>query len=521
MIPQKRNSQVVSIPAPIMGWNVRDPLPMMGPQYAPILDNVFCLPSELQLRKGYTKQATFTGTAKTLLEYSPLSGDAELYAAVDNAGACSIYLIDTTYSVTPHVATSVVTGLTSAEFKQSHCSTSGGEFSYYVNGADDAILYDGTTFQSVNSTSTPYAITGPANTHFTDVITHKRRLWFVEKDSMSCWYLPTDQIAGAAVEYDFGPIFTRGGKIRKIDTWSLDAGTGLDDFFIVFTTQGEVAVYQGTDPASASTWSLKGVFYIGTPTGTGHTCKYGGDLLIINKDGIAQMSKSLMSSRVNTQLQMTDKIQPRLAEDTTLYKNNQGWDLLLYPPQNMLLVNIPVSATESYQYVMNTISGAWSRWTGIPAKCFYFHEEKIYFGANGYVGLAWNEQSDDGEFIIADILPAYQNFGSQSRMKRWSMARVVLSTNTFLAFGTRMEIDFNINPQSIGFPFIVETPVGVYGRGKYGKNVYSNGAASIRAEWKNTTGMGYWGSLHIQFKTKVADVRLYSIDVVTESGGNI
>jgi hypothetical protein len=521
MTAQKRNSTVVSVPAPIMGWNVRDPLPMMPPNYAPILDNVFCLPSELQMRKGYTQQCTFTGTAKTLLEYSPVSGNAELFAAVDNAGACSIYTVDTTETTIPFVATTVVTGLTSAEFKQTHCSTSGGEFAYYVNAANDALLYNGTTFQAVNSTSTPYAITGPSNTHFSDVIVHKRRLWFVEKDSMSCWYLPTDQIAGAAVKFDFAPIFTRGGKISKIDTWSLDAGTGLDDFFIVFSSQGEVAVYQGTDPASYTTWSLKGVFYIGSPTGTGFTCKYGGDLLIVNKDGIAQMSKSLMSSRVNTQLQMTDKIQPRLASDTSDYATNQGWDLLLYPPQNMLIVNIPVSDTSSYQYVMNTISGAWARWTGIPAKCFYFHKENIYFGANGYVGLAWNTQADNGTEIVADILPAYQNFGAQSRLKRWSMARVVLSTSTFLEFGTRMEVDFNINPQTIDFPFIVETLTATYGRGRYGTNVYSNGAASIRAEWKNTTGMGYWGSLHIQFRSKVADVRLYSIDLITEAGGNI
>lgn len=518
MTAQKRNSNVVSIPAPIKGWNVRDPLPQMEVAYAPILDNVFCLPSELQVRKGWTQYATFTGICKTLLQYNSLTGDSELFAAVDDSGACTIYDISG-----GGAGTSKVTGLTSALFKQTHCSTSGGEFSYYVNGVDNALLYDGSTWRSITSVSTPYAITGPSNTQFSDVVTHKRRLWFVESNSLNCWYLPTDQIAGTAVKYDFAPIFTRGGYIKKVDTWSLDAGSGLDDYFIVFTSQGEVAVFSGVDPASASTWSLTGVFYIGSPTNTGHTCKYGGDLLIVNKDGVAQMSKSLMSSRVNTQLQMTDKIQPQLASDTTAYASNTGWDLLLYPPQNMLLVNIPTNTIDSmgsYQYVMNTISGAWSRWTGIPAHCWQFHEELLYFGGNGFVGKAWDSQSDNSTEIVADILPAYQNYGAQSRLKRWSLARVVLGTDGAANYGTRMEVDFNLNPNTINFPFVVSAPSAIYGTSVYGSSFYG-GSISVRNEWKSTSGLGYWGSLHIKIKTSAADVRVYSVDIVTESGGNI
>ena len=519
MIAQKRNSNVVSIPAPIQGWNVRDPLPMMGPQYAPILDNVFCLPSELQVRKGWTEYATFDGTCRTLLQYNATSGDAELFAAVeDSLGDCFVYDISG-----GGAGVEVVNTLTSAIFKQTHFATSGGEFSYYVNGADSALMYDGTTWHTITSSSTPYAITGPSSTHFSDVVVHKRRLWFVESNSLKCWYLPTDQIAGAAVSYDFGPIFNRGGHIVKIDTWSLDAGTGLDDHFIVYTNQGEVAVYSGVDPASASTWSLQGVFYIGSPTASGFTCKYGGDLLIISKDGIAQMSKSLMSSRVSTQLQMTDKIQPQLANDTTTYAANPSWDLLLYPPQNMLLVNIPtetIDSTGSYQYVMNTISGAWARWTGIPAHCWTFCEEKLYFGGNGFVGLAWNGQNDNGADITADILPAYQNYGTQSRLKRWSLARIVLGTDGNATYGSRMEVDFNLNPSVINIPFTLNTPFAVYGSSTYGSSVYG-GQMSVKSDWKSTSGIGYWGSLHVKVKTSVADVRLYSIDVVTESGGNI
>lgn len=517
-MPAKRKvANIVSIPAPINGWNIRDPLPNMDPTYAPILDNVFCLPSEIQVRKGYNKWAEFTGICKTIMDYDAATGQELLLAAVDNGGVCSIKDISTS-GATP---TDLVTGLTSAEFKHCHYATSGGYFSYYVNNNDSAIMYDGTTWHTVTTTSSPYAITGYTNTIFLDVISHKRRLWFVPDNSMKAYYLPTDQIAGALQSFDFAPIFSKGGHIVKIDTWSLDAGTGLDDYFVVFTTEGEVAVYSGTDPASASTWSLTGVFYIGTPTGSvGHTCKYGGDLLIVNKDGIAQMSKSLMSSRVNTWLQMTDKIQPQIAQDTSYYASNQGWDLMLYPPNNMLLVNVPVDSTTSYQYVMNTISGAWSRWTGLPARCWYMANDLLYFGADGYVAQAWVSQADNGADITADILPAYQNFGSTSQLKRWTMGRIILGATADLSYGGRMEIDFNLNPNPVGLPYVADTTIALYGTGIYGADTYG-GNITIRREWKNLTGIGYWGAFHIQLRTKQSDIRLYAMDVMGESGGNI
>ena len=512
-----RNSKIVSIPAPIGGWNVRDPLPSMGPLFAPVLDNVFCLPSEIQVRKGWSEYATFTGNAETIFNYNPRSGSAKMYVAANNAGAVSIYDISSPGAV----GAAKVTGLTEGRFKTAQCSTSGGNFLYLVNGADAPVLFDGTTWYSITTSSTPYAITNVTPSDLRDVVLHKRRLWFVEKNSLSCWYLPTDQIAGAAVEYDFAPLFKMGGYITKIDTWSLDAGEGLDDYFVVFTSTGEVAVFKGTDPANASTWSLTGIFYIGSPVGTvGYTVKYGGDLLIINRDGLAQMSKSLMSSRVNTQLQMTDKIQPQLTADTSNYANNEGWEVFLYPTENMLIVNIPVSATDSYQYVMNTISGAWSRWTGIPAKCWKFSGEKIYFGGVDYVGLAWNGQSDNGANIVAEILPAYQSFGTQSMLKRWSMGRVILAANGAVNYGSRMEIDFNLSPNQISLPIMLAPTSATYDTSVYDGSTYG-GAIQITSKWVNLSGIGYWGSIHTKIETKNADIRVYSFDINVEAGGNI
>jgi hypothetical protein len=83
-----------------------------------------------------------------------------------------------------------------------------------------------------------------------------------------------------------------------------------------------------------------------------------------------------------------------------------------------------------------------------------------------------------------------------------------------------MEVDFNLRPGEVSVPFSFSTDAGVYGVAKYGTSSYG-GAITIKNEWKNVTGMGYWGSLHMVVKTKVADVRIYSYDLNVESGGNI
>ena len=515
---KRQTAKIITSPAPIGGWNVKDPLPQMKPIDAVVLDNMFCLPSELMIRKGYTEWATgITGDVESIFDYDAPTGAQKFCAA--NAGTTSAIYDITTLGA---VGAPVIDSLGSARFRHSHFSTSGGTFLHLVNGVDPMLIYDGTNVYSVSDVSVPYAITGVMTSSFIDVIQHKRRLWFVEKNSMNCWYLDTDAIAGTATKYEFGPIFTRGGSIVKIDTWTLDAGTGVDDYLCIFTTAGEVAIYRGTNPASAVSWSLTGIFYIGTPTntsgGSAYTCKYGGDLLIINKDGIAQMSKSLMSSRVSTHLQMTEKIQPQLAKDTTDYATQFGWDILLYPPQNMLLVNIPTGPTTSYQYVMNTISGAWSRWTDIPAYCWYFTEEHLLFGTTGKVYKMWDGQNDNGNSIRANILPAFQQFGTESQLKRWNMSRVIYGYDANLNIGSKFSVDFDRNIQSVTLPALGNTAPAIWGVSKWGDGSVWGGQIYTDRKWKSISGLGYWGSLQVSVESKYADFRMFSIDYSFEHG---
>jgi hypothetical protein len=139
---------------------------------------------------------------------------------------------------------------------------------------------------------------------------------------------------------------------------------------------------------------------------------------------------------------------------------------------------------------------------------------------DGKVGKAWYGQNDNGAMIVADILPAYQNYGIESQLKRWTLGRVILGSSADIAYGAKMEIDFNLTPDSVTLPIVIQSPVGVYGTGEYDNCVYG-GNISIKRRWQNLSGMGYWGSCHIQIESQYSDIRLYSYDVMVEAGGNL
>ena len=49
--PKRQSSSTITVTAPIGGWNAVNQLAAMSPNEAVIMDNWFCLPTELMIRK--------------------------------------------------------------------------------------------------------------------------------------------------------------------------------------------------------------------------------------------------------------------------------------------------------------------------------------------------------------------------------------------------------------------------------------------------------------------------------------
>src|SRR5919198_801607 len=134
--PRKPSAREATIPAPIGGWNARDPIQAIPPTDAVILDNFIPGTGGVALRTGFVAPVTGIPTAvESLMEYSASSGSDMLFAA---AGA-NIYNVPTAGPV----GAAVVTGLTNARFQHTMFETPGGHFLIICNGQDAVRNWNG------------------------------------------------------------------------------------------------------------------------------------------------------------------------------------------------------------------------------------------------------------------------------------------------------------------------------------------------------------------------------------------
>lgn len=507
-IAQKSRSFSASLPAPFGGWNSRDALADMEPTDAVELINWFPRRSDVMLRKGYERHVTgISGQVQTLMAYASPSAN-QLFGI---AGS-SIYNVSNSGAV----GAAVVTGLTNAKWEYINVATSGGNFLYAVNGVDKPLIYNGTTWTSIDAASTP-AITGVTTTNLTHINLFKTRVWFVEKDTLKVWYLPVNSVGGAANAVDFQSIARRGGYVVAMGTWTIDAGYGVDDLAVFITSQGEVIVYRGTDPSSASTWALVGVWQLGSPIGKRCFLKFAGDILLITKDGVVPLSEALQSSRVNPRVAVTDKIQPTVSNSASLYSSNFGWQLLYYPKGNMLFLNVPIEDGDNQeQYVMNTVTKSWARFQDWNANCWELFSDEPYFGASGFVGKAWSTLSDNATNINGTAKQAFNYFGHRGKLKRWTMIRPVLLTNGTPSVYANLNIDFENSGTTSLLSFTLTgsslLDSATWDSGTWGTDIIP------QKSWQGATGVGYCAAPRLQAACMGIDLSWVSTDIIMERG---
>lgn len=511
--PQGVAAKVASLPAPVGGWNARDSLANMDPLDAYSLVNMFPGTTNVVLRGGSSSWATgMSGQVQTLMTYS--GGSTAQMFAIDSGGK-SIYNVTTQGAV----GAPVVTGLTNAIWEYANITTSGGNYLVCVNGVDKLELYDGTTWKAIDSGSTP-AITNVATTALNNVVLFKSRLWFIQKNTLKAWYLPTASIAGAASEFDLTSVARLGGYIVDVGTWTIDAGYGVDDNLAFITNKGEIIVYSGTDPANAATFGLIGIWQLGSPVGTRCMLKYGGDLLIITLDGLLPLASALQSSRLDPRVALSDKIQGAISAATSAYGGNHaavGWEIFYFPKENALWVNVPVAEGQQQQYVMNTITKNWCQFTGWPANCWALFNDSPYFGGNGTVYVAWDgTYADLGNNINGTAFQAFNYFGSRGTKKYFTRAHTGIFTNGSPTISVGVNVDFNVTDTLAPITYSA-SGAATWGNGVWGVSLWGSSLV-IQNAWNGITGLGYCASVQLKSASKGLQIKWASTDVVYQQG---
>ena len=499
-----RDPKVASMPAPIGGWNARDPLPNMAPEDAVVLDNIVPGTGAVRLRNGFAEHATGLGTyVESLMTYAPPAGSERMFAA---AGG-SIYNV----TASGAVGAAVLTSLNNARWQHTMFATAAGNYLVAANGADDVINFDGTSW------TTP-TITGVTSSNLISVTRHIQRLWFVEKNTLDAWYLPVSSIAGAATKLPLGTYCKRGGSLAAIGSWSRDGGDGLDDVAVFVTTNGEVVLYSGIDPNQASTWQQVGVFHIPKPIGRRCLAKAGGDLAILTKVGLLPLSKILdYAESVQARIAVTDKISGAYLSAATSDGDAFGWQVIEYPKRKLLIVNVPVSErVEQRQFVMAADTGAWCRFTGLNAACWETLNDEVYFGGNdGKVYRYDSDYVDNGSTISAIIQQAFSNYGT-NKQKLFVSARPLFTGPDGYTPSIEIKVDYDLTAPTL--PASVAASSGSqWDTAIWDVDLWD--AASVpRKAWQTITGLGLVGSIATRI-TLSREFTLNQTDVMFQEGG--
>lgn len=421
-----RVARPVMIPAPVGGWNTRDSLAAMPAIDAQEIVNFFPTSTSVDLRKGYSEQATIRASGGTVDIETAFGfvryADTSLWAVGKIEGASSTAVTDVVAGTQMTFASTTTDLASYVQF-----ANSGGNYVAVVfpgAGATNAYhTYDGATW-----TSRGGATTGASA--FKTVAAFQNRLWFTKGGSdLNAYYLATAAITGVPTAFDLGGYATRGGGLYAIGTWTLDGGVGgTDDLIVFLTTMGQAIVYQGTDPSSAASWRLVGVFDVSKPVG--RPLKYGADLLLVCEDGLYSMAEVLRGN-AGVEFTVSDKIRSAWQAGAAGASFSITNVTCSYSPKlNMLVANFPTSAyavtgpQTSQWFVMNTITKAWTKFVSLNAWAIdvmagYVYLANVGGGPSGtlYVLKFGTNTSDAGVAITGYARQAYNYLGSPGSQK--------------------------------------------------------------------------------------------------------
>ena len=505
-------SHFMSQQSPVGGWNAVDALANMKPSEAVVLDNWFPRTGYVEVRGGSSIYATgMTGTGKTLAVYTGLTGTNKMFCAT----ASGVYNVSSAGSVGASVA-----ARTSGKHQHLQFGDGTNNYLIMVNGVDKPLYYDGTTWLAVDGASSP-ALTGVTTTNLIGVSMFKGRLIFLEKNSLAFWYLAAGAAGGALTKFDLSGVAQNGGYLVAAEAWTVDSGFGPDDRMCFVTSTGEILIYQGTNPSSAATWALVGNYHLAEPLGRQCLLKIGSDLAVLSKNGAYPLTTILTATGLDFSKAVTYKIQSAFNEAALSYGSNYGWKATSYPSESAVLINIPVAEDGThYQYVLNTITNAWCRFTDWDAEDFAVFNSELYYCQGTTVVKAWTGYSDKGSNINAYAKTAFQYFNNRVAIKEFKMFRPVMAVNGSISFLVGIDVDFE-DSELFGLATYSTTSAGTWDSSTWDRAYWAAGLQITKAWDSPATYPGYAAAGKLKTATNSLTVQWMSCDYLYENGGGL
>jgi hypothetical protein len=516
--PRKPVQAQARFAMPIGGLNYRSNFIDFPITDAYLLDNLIPRTNGLEVRKGWAHWVTevdqFAGEVRSLMVFNGgNSANSRLFCSPSGDG--KIYNI--TLPETPPVVslTPTTNSLRAGEWYDTHYTTEAGNYLCVCSAGAGYFTYsvvDGWVDRSALITF-PVGDTTTAK-DFAFIWTWKNRIWFLKNNSSTAYYLPLTSIQGAVKKFDFGQQLTLGGSLSFGSNWTYDAGNGIDDSLVLVSEQGELLIYQGTDPDVAASFQLKGLWYIGqVPVGRRGFCAHGGSLLILCTYGLITMEDVIAGRITATDIAsgVAGKINQSLATRISDRLNEYYWHITIYPKDALAVLGTPIYLNElnTYQEMgMNSITNAWCTFTGMDILCSVIWQGKYLFGTRtGGVKLGFHGGQDAttvlGDVDGLDITGRFQNgfdaFQTPNQNKRMLRIKAYgLVSRTGLTFLARFQPEYSLGDDIYAPP--VDTRVlPFWDRAIWDEAIWAAGAGSFH-QWFGVNGFGKKMSLQFAMR---------------------
>ena len=542
---RKATQQQVRRTVPLGGLNFRTSLLTAAPDDAIVLDNMVARPFGLEIRRGWrfwTPEGNkFPNEVRTIM---PFIGRNPANSRLFCSTAISTGLV---YNVTTQNAAPVLSLTPSSlpafpgEWYYTMYTTPGGNFLCMVSeGAGYYVYSSAGTWTEYVAGSGAGKIEFPSGDttttkDFTFCWTWKNRLWFLKNDSSTVYYLPVSSISGKVTPFDLGPQLVHGGAMNFATSWTYDSGKGIDDALVFASDEGDIMIYEGTDPAGADTFSLKGTWYTGRyPVGRRCFCAQGGDVLILTEYGVLKLSDLVSGRYKSAALGGGDdpvyKMNPRFARWVTRSVSQYYWFMLPYPTEELLLVGSPYinPTTGSRQsFSMNAIMNSWSSVSDLDILCGdLFNGQMIVGTREGFVQQAFYGYNDRvsssgldvGTSVTGRIQTAFDGFEDPVMNKRILRIKLYGLTDGVPAWVVKFVQEYDLTT-TLSVAGAGSDPLPAWNVAEWDNARWASAQAPIR-QWRGVSGYGKKLSMLLAIRGQGYTL-LSDYEVLFETGNNL
>jgi hypothetical protein len=523
---QPQLTQTAFLPAPQGGINAIAGAGNVPPEDALFLYNLIPQEYGVAVRKGYREwcQPVPLGNGvRTLIPFNTQQAAANPVNKLFAVTSDGIYEVSDANGTPVKVLNWPVKDDPAGWCSWHHYATTAGQFLLVCDLANGYYVYTAST-----DTWAVGSITGPDEAIMDFVMVWKNRVWFIERNSGTAWYLPVGSISGNATKFEFGNKFKYGGWLKSLWNWTLDAGEGVDDYLIAVGSAGDLVVYKGTDPAQAATFNMVGWWYIGKAVqGRRQGDDMGGELLLLSTYGVIQTSKMIAGLPVTDEgVSISYKINPRINSFMDRLANEHGWSIKLFPRGQLIFVTTPKEVGVPWmQFVYNTATRSWAQFLGIPMLCCESWDKDFFFGTPDnrvfvYDGFSDNvlleDQGNSGRAIDWEMLTGYQLYTGTPEFKRVQFLRPQFIGTARPLYAVKASYDFDLQKITYSPPY-VDPATGLWNTGVWDAS-YWGGSYIVDQPPRGAAGIGRHIAVAMKGQSALETIFI-GTDVLLDRGG--